>query len=292
MTAAQADVEQAWQTIDALPPAGREIILARLANKKANEKAFSSTKTLLEDERFLISFEDYLALSDDERDEIQSLAYEKYGSWIDEKLEQLHAQWMLVCGGKLIECSAKLQDYPSDERMSALGKQLGYAPLVFVANLRIEESLWAALRRDDFYPSLTVTISSVDSEQADLSKKGITFDADFDTGSPYTSADYELLRANKIIEKQTFKPAQTDRHLGFSYQYHVLPARITIADETGRMLSKVTSVICVRNWQNSPLCLVNPVRKALVGRNLLYEFPLRIELDGGERTTKILAAST
>ena len=291
MTAVQTDVEQIWQTIEALPSVGREIILARLTNKKTNDRIFLPPKTLLDDERYLISFEDYLALSDDERDEIQSLAYEKYGSWIDEKLEQLHAQWMLVCGGRLIECSAKLQDYPSDERMSALGKQLGYAPLVFVANLRIEESLWAALPRDDFYPSLTVTIGAVDSEQADLSKKEIKFDADFDTGSPYTSVDYELLRANKIIEKQTFKPAQTDRHLGFSYQYHVLPARITIADETGKTLSKVTSVICVRNWQNSPLCLVNPVRKALVGRNLLYEFPLRVELDGGARITKILAVS-
>jgi len=220
MTAVQTDVEQVWQTIDALPPAGREIILARLTNKKTNDRIFSPSQILLEDERFLISFEDYLALSDDERDEIQSLAYEKYGSWINEKLEQLHAQWMLVCGGKFIEWSAKLQDYPSDEKMYALGKQLGYAPLVFVANLRIEESLWAALRRDDFYPSLTVTISSVDSEQADLSKKGITFDADFDTGSPYTSADYELLRANKIIEKQTFKPVQSHHS-----QMNVLKAR-------------------------------------------------------------------
>lgn len=291
MAAVQADVEQVWQTIDALPSESREIILSRLTSAKRKDKVFYSPKTLLEDEKFLISFEDYLALSDDERDEIQSMAYEKYGSWIDEKLEQLRAQWMLLCGGKLIEWSAKLQDYPSDEKMHALGKQLGYAPLVFVANLHIEESLWAALPRDDFYPSLTVTIGAADWDQADLSKKGITLDADFDTGSPYISADYDLLRANKIIKKQTFKPAQTDRHLGFPYQYHFLPAQITLIDETGKMLSKVISVICVRNWQHSSLCLVNPARKALVGRNLLYEFPLRVELDGGARITKILAVS-
>ncbi len=228
MAAVQADVEQVWQTIDALPSEGRKIILSRLTSAKTNEKVSHSPKTLLEDERFLIPFEDYLALSDNERDEIQSGAYEKYGSWIDEKLEQLRAQWMLLCGGKLIEWSAKLQDYPSDEKMHALGKQLGYAPLVFVANLHIEESLWAALPRDDFYPSLTVTIGATDWDQADLSKKGIT---------------------------------------------------------------KVISVICVRNWQHSSLCLVNPARKALVGRNLLYEFPLRVELDGGARITKILAVS-
>jgi len=145
MTAVQTDVEQIWQTLEALPLAGREIILARLTNKKTNDRIFSPPKTLLEDERFFISFQDYLPLSDDERDEIQSVAYEKYGSWIDEKLEQLHAQWMMVCGGKILEWSPTLNDHPSDEKMEMIGKQSGYAPFIFMANPLIEESAWAAL---------------------------------------------------------------------------------------------------------------------------------------------------
>lgn len=78
MAAIQTDVEQVWRTLDALPPAGREIILARLTSKKANDKTFSPPKTLLEDERFLISFEDYLALTDEEGEKLKLLAYQEY----------------------------------------------------------------------------------------------------------------------------------------------------------------------------------------------------------------------
>jgi hypothetical protein len=94
-----------------------------------------SPKTLLEDERYLISFEDYLALSDKEGEELKLMAYEKYRDWIYRELAERHARWMLICGGKIIEWSPKLDDYPSHEKMDAIGKQIGYAPWTLLQTL-------------------------------------------------------------------------------------------------------------------------------------------------------------
>ena len=140
MAAVQTDVEQIWQTLDALPSAGREIILARLTNKKTNNRIFAPPKTLLDDERFLISFDDYLALSDEEGEKLKLLAYEKYQNWIYDEFASRRARWMLVCGGKIVEWSPTLDDYPAREKRHTIGKQRGYAPWTFIANPVIEES--------------------------------------------------------------------------------------------------------------------------------------------------------
>lgn len=292
MTAVQTDVEQVWQTLDALPPASREIILARLASKKANDRIFTPPKTLLEDERFLISFEDYLALSDEEGEKLKLLAYEKYQYWIYYELASRRARWMLVCGGKIIEWSSKLDDYPSNEKREALGKQIGYAPWTFIANPVIEETYWAAVAADDFYPSVSITVGAKSCEEEKITQAGLQFDADLDTGSGNIILDYSLIRSKNIIENQYGKIAESGKHLGFPYTCHVLPVKIAIIDESGKLTSRIMSAYCVRNWGQSPFCFVNPIRKALVGRSLLYEFPLRVELDGGNRTTKILTASS
>jgi len=292
MTAVQTDVEQVWQTLDALPSAGREIILARLTNKKMNDRPFSPPKTLLEDERFLLSFEDYLALSDDELDEIQIAAYKDHHAWIDHELAQRHAKWILVCGGKIVESSKVLNDHPSDDKMYAVGKQLGYAPFVFMAGPIIEESEWAVLRNNDFYPSLSVTLGGTNWDRDEVLINGILLDADFDTGSGNTLLDYDRLRSKGIITSQRSKRAHERFHLGQSYRYYFLSVQIAVTTETGEIFFKDVSAMCVRNWQQGPLCLANSVRKALVGRDVLLEFPLRVELNGGKRKTKILAASS
>lgn len=291
MTAVQIDVEQIWQTIDALPSAGREIILARLTNKKTNDNIFSPPKTLLDDERFLISFDDYLALSDDELDEIQIAAYKDYHAWINYELAQRQAKWILVCGGIIVESSKVLDDHPSDEKMYAVGKRLGYAPFVFMAGPVIEESEWAVLDNNDFYPSLSITLGGTDWERDEVLINGILLDGDFDTGSGNTLLDYNRLRSKGIIKSQRSKRTHERFHLGQSYRFYFLPVQIAVTTEAGEIFSKNVSAMCVRNWQQSSLCLANSVRKALVGRDLLLEFPLRVELDGGKRKTKILTAS-
>lgn len=139
------DLEEILQTLDKLRPDELWLVEEHIANLKKHSRRSFPPKTLVDDETFLMPFEDYLALSDDARDNIQLYGYGKYRSWIDEELARLQARWMLVCGGKILEWSPKLNDYPSDEKMEAIGMQSGYAPFVFMANPLIEESQRAAI---------------------------------------------------------------------------------------------------------------------------------------------------
>jgi hypothetical protein len=134
MMSTQIDLEQILQTLDKLRPDELWLVEEHIANLKKRNQRFFPPKTLLDDDAFLISFDDYLALSDEARDDIQLYAYDKYRSWIDGELARRHARGMIVCGGKIIEWFPKLDDYPSDEKMEAIGMQFGYAPFVFIAN--------------------------------------------------------------------------------------------------------------------------------------------------------------
>jgi hypothetical protein len=291
MIIAETGLEQVLKTLGKLRPEELEVVEKQLTHEKAKPKVSSSPKTLLEDERYLISFEDYLALSDEEGEELQLLAYEKYRNWIYQELAKRRARWMIVCGGKIIEWSSRLNDYPSEEKMDAIGKQFGYAPFVFIANPVIEESYWTALPEDDFYPTLSITLGAANWDETELIKKGLKIDADFDTGSTDVLCDYNHLREMSIIKSQLAKRTQSGYHMGQHFSCYVVPVQIALTDEARTPRSKTISIICVRNWQLSSLFWVNPLRKVLAGRNLLLEFPLRVELNGRDRTTKILTES-
>jgi len=95
-----------------------------------------------DDAIFKIAFDDYLALSDEERDAIHTSAYSEYRNWIDTALEQRGAEWLLVVGGDIIETGETLDEYPSRERLYQIGYDSGLIPFVFAANPVIEESFW------------------------------------------------------------------------------------------------------------------------------------------------------
>jgi len=141
MAVITADIEQIWQTIESLPSEGREVIRERFELDRPI-KNFSSISPAppLDDAMFKISFEDYLALSDEERDAIHTSAYSEYRNWIDTALEQRGAEWLLVVGGYIIEAGETLDEYPSRERLYQIGYDSGLIPFVFVANPIIEES--------------------------------------------------------------------------------------------------------------------------------------------------------
>jgi hypothetical protein len=287
MSVINAEVEQIWQTIESLPPEGREIIRERLGFEKPTQSSSKiSSGASLDDAIFKISFEDYLALSDDERDSIHTSANSKYRNWIDAELERREAEWMLVAGGDVIEAGETLDEYPPREKLYKLGYHWGVIPFVFVANPIIEESLWAALPKNDFYPTISMTVGS---SHPEAQQNSLTMQADLDTGSFHTMLNYDDLLQNRIIDRQPVDQAYEASHLEFKYKYLIAPVRIGMIDETGKMLSANLSVACVRNWQQSPFCFVNAFRKALIGRGLLLKLPLRVELNGQDRSTKVFS---
>lgn len=287
MAVINAEVEQIWQTIESLSPEGREVIRERLGSKKPIEN-FSkiSSGSPLDDAIFKIAFEDYLALSDDARDSIHTSADAKYRNWIEAELERRGAEWLLVVGGDVLEAGATLEAYPAREKLYKIGYHFGVIPFVFVANPIIEESLWAALPKSDFYPTISITVGSAPPQ---AQQNSLTVQADLDTGSFHTMLNYDDLLQNRIIDRQPVDQAYEASHLEFKYKYFIAPVKIGMVDETGKILSANLSVTCVRNWQQSPFCLVNAFRKALVGRGLLLKLPLRIELNSRDRSTKVFS---
>lgn len=285
------NLEQVLQSLGQLGLEELKIVEQQIVKAKAKNGRRSNPETLLEDKRFLFSFEEYLTRSTDELQELQNFAYEKYRDWIYEEMAKRGARWMIVCGGVILDWSSKLKDYPSDEKLDDIGKRAGFAPFVFIANPIIEESHWTTIPDGDFYPSIPITVGAPNWNLQNMNENGFAVISDFDSGANNILFDYNSLQARSIITNQPTKTAQTGYHLGREYKFYFLPLQIALTDETGKITSQITKVLCVRNWQQSPLRIVNPFRKALVGRNLLLELSLRIELDGANRATKILAAA-
>lgn len=284
------NLEQVLQSLEKLGMEELKIVEQQIVKAKAKNGRRSKPETLLEDKKFLFSFEEYLTRSTDELQELQDFAYEKYRDWIYEEMAKRRARWMIVCGGVILNWSSKLNDYPSDEKLDDAGKRTGFAPFVFIANPIIEESHWTAIPDGDFYPSIPITVGAPNWNPQSMSENGFSVICDFDSGANNILFDYNPLLVQTIITNRPTKTAQTGYHLGREYKFYFLPLQIAARDETGKTTSKIVKALCVRNWQQSPLCIVNPFRKALVGRNLLLELSLRIELDGANCATRILAA--
>ncbi len=276
-------LKQVLQVLDQLNPDELAAVEQRLA---ARQQTANQAPTVADD-LFELPFDEYLALPDETRDAIAFRAYQTLGEWIDAELARRKAEWMLVCGGEIIETSPTLQNYPARERLLQLGRERGKVPFVFIRTPLIEESAWSPLPENDFYPTLTLTLAASGVDEANRPMSGLEINADFDTGSPDLFVNYEQLLANQIVDSQPIDQTHFRPHLGQSFRLHVLPILLGIKGEDGAYSARELSVHCIRNWSRSPLCLINPKREALAGRNLLLEFPLCLELDGAAKTTRI-----
>ena len=134
MSELQANLHQVLQVLEQLSPQEMAVVEERLAaRKKSNEPEPAA-------DVFALPFDDYLALSDEEREAVQLCAYQAHQAWIDAELERQAAEWILVCGGEVVEASPTLRDYPSREKLLRLGQQRGRVPFVFVREPLVEES--------------------------------------------------------------------------------------------------------------------------------------------------------
>jgi hypothetical protein len=284
-------LDEFLETFDELSPEELERVEKRLvsAREKKNGNAPVSAAPSVTRDLFAISFNEYLAMPQAERETIDILAYKRYSNWIEQELNQHDARWILVCGGKVIESGPTLRSYPRSQKLQAVGEQYGLMPFVFLRGPMIEESIWAVLPYNDSYPSLPIIVAAENENPPNLKASGLIIDdADLDTGSTDVMLDYEQLLENGIITDQVVEKLHVHSHLNRDFYYYSRWVRIGVITENDEMISGVIEALCIRDWAKSPLVAVNRSRQALVGRNLLYELPLRIELDGRKRTTQIL----
>ncbi len=144
MSEIKAKLNQMLRLLEEFSPRELAVIEERIAaRKQISEQPPDAAADL-----FKLPFDDYLAMSREERDAIALRAYQTLETWIDATLKRLGAEWMLVCGGEVIESSPTLRNYPSREKLMQIGRQRGLVPFVFVKAPLIEESGWSALSAD------------------------------------------------------------------------------------------------------------------------------------------------
>jgi hypothetical protein len=280
--------ETILESLDKLSSAELETLQERIA--RSRQKKTLTTSVPAKRSVFEIPYEEYRELSEAEREAIQWRVYTEHHEWYEAELKVRRAQWILVCGGKVVEFSRTLDDYPTPEKLQALGKERGFIPFVFVPRPLIEESVWSVLAEEDFYPTLKLHVTAKTQGQSRLRANGFAINADFDTGSPHLFVDYDKLAEEGAVDFRSQAEAYFQQHLGEYYRFHVMPIQIAMVDENENYYTKRMHAYCVRDWQRSPLCLVNPDRKALAGRNIMLSFPLKFELDGKRRVTRIIGA--
>lgn len=140
-----ASFETIIESVEALSPAELDALEARIS--RSRRKQAPATKKTSERSVFEIPYDEYLKFSDQEREDLQWRVYREHHEWTETELKTRRAQWMIVCGGKIVESSKTLDDFPTPEKLQAMGKECGFIPFVFVPRPLIEESNWMERKR-------------------------------------------------------------------------------------------------------------------------------------------------
>jgi hypothetical protein len=227
------------------------------------------------------TWDEWQRMSEEERQAVMDELEQQNRVWLEWMRRTLQAEWLLVVDGKIVRYGASWNEYPSDNALEALIQQLGKVPLLFAADPMIEETAWNPTRYPaDFYPALPVTFQG-------LTGQSITLVADFDTGSRHTFADADLLQRQGVIHLLPTTLWAVGWHLNRSFRYtpKSLIVILTAADGTQKTASQ--TILCVRNWQQSPFVAVNPNRTALIGRSLCLATQAKITLDFAQQVTSV-----
>jgi len=227
------------------------------------------------------TWDEWQRMSEEERQSVMDELEQRNRVWLERMRQVLRAEWLLVVDGKVVRYGASWDEYPSDNELETLIQRLGKVPLLSAADPMIEETAWSLTRYPaDFYPTLPVTFQG-------LTGRSITLVADFDTGSRHTFADADLLQRQGIITLPPTTLWAVGWHLNrpFRYAPKSLTVILTAADGTQRTASQ--TILCVRNWQQSPFVAVNPNRTALVGRSFCFATQAKIILDFAQQVTSV-----
>ena len=209
-------------------------------------------------------------LSDAERLELVKRADLIAGDRVDEELRSRGAAWIILVGDRVVAESREIGTCPTPDAVLAMGEAQDLVAYLFEAPL-VEElspsSRWAPLGRADAYPTIPIALV------------GEVIDADLDTGSHGSFLDASRM----TMETPTWFPG---RHLGERFYWTPAPARVSLlAGET--TMTRDIPARFVADWKASPFTRINPSRRALIGRDFLRAFGLRVRLSTPEELTVI-----
>jgi hypothetical protein len=212
----------------------------------------------------------YRALSEPQRLDLVRRAGVIVRDRVDEELRARGAAWIVLLGDRIVAESKEIGTHPTAEEVLAMGEGDDLVPFIFEAAL-VEEipssSRLALLHRGDAYPTIPVAI------------EGELVEADLDTGSHGTFLDsrWQSFEASTWFE---------GRHMGQVFHWTPGRARFELSAGGARVARDVPARF-VHDWNASPFVRINASRMALIGRDFLRAFGLRLRLSTPELTTAI-----
>jgi len=262
---------------------------------KAYEKFQSVQKDVITDFASVsTSFRHFDSLDSAERQRIIRKGMEVLRPLAEEKMDELQAKWLVLCGKEVVADSEHLE-YPDSKTLEAIGEQHDRIPFLFEREEFIEEIAGSAIwvntydgltpRPDDYYP--TVFLEVVRDEII------LPILADFDTGAPEIYTDlarlvrFDIILWEDLEAYRNIQDVKIGRIHEWQYEYYKFLIEIALTDVANLRRSENLWVNCISDWETSGFLTVNRNRQALVGRPLLLKFQIRLELDGKEKMTKI-----
>lgn len=254
--------------------------------KKQDSRGSSTHAKTSKSNKFIgenLTFEEIKKLTRKERAALQWRIKEQNRKWLEQKYNSLKALWVMVIDGEVYSWGGR-RDYPQAEKIDDIIKRTGKYPFVFTDDKRllIEESgsNWHKVDETDYYPTIPLALKS--------GYGSTDIIADFDTGSPYSFVNHELLLEKQVVQDSIKESVERAIHLGKLYEYSSKNVFVEFVTESGVVKSSVAPIYCVADWRDSPFVKINPFRVALIGRDLLFELKVNVLLEFENNRTKII----
>lgn len=250
-------------------------------------------ENLSETNPFTIEFAEFMALNIKEKDTFADKAENMARKAINKEFSRGKI-WVLFCGYHN-EVAASAEDFseiPSEDEILKVAHRLNRAPYQFTQHLQTE----------DHWTTCATNISLKDYPTISLIMDGHDIVSHFDTGCPFSLFSYEYLRENNIVgpASQFTKEIRN----GFPpYRIALLKDIVAIikSQKSGQTLKVIINGKAIREWMDSSysrLCTEEcardtnhnpgdlcPLRRALIGRNILVDNKLSLVLDGENHLT-------
>jgi hypothetical protein len=234
---------------------------------------------------FTISFDQFSKLNFADASRLQDAVYEKFS-------EKLQSYWrrgvrqVVVCDEDIVYETDSIIDIPNEKALS-YGKEKNKAVYVFTAPDLVEESAWCpTMPPYDEYPTIPLFLGeeTVDENKIDDPTLFANVVTDFDTGTSVARIfAWEVLTQGL---KRYVPPIRSTDHLGVKYDYFNRSAKILVRTVSQIVHSTASEIRVVPQWQGSALLQANPNRFGFVGRSIIGDLRVKLELDPVEKKTR------
>lgn len=245
---------------------------------------------------FSIKYNEFMTLPITEKDALHDRAEEMTREIVNSYFQKGKV-WVLVCGRKneIVTSAEHFDEIPDEQKVLTLAQKYDSAPYQFCRSMKVEDHNWSQCPNKALkdYPTVSLGFGND------------AMELHFDTGCPISMLSYEEFVARNIISGTT--SFMLERRKGNNKSYRIKKVdditAIIRSQKSDQTREIKISGHAVRDWKetsyarvcdidcpikdsygsdDSKLC---PLRRGLIGRNLLRDNQLSLVLDGAESKT-------